>query len=184
MEGGASRTMSAAVDNAAMHKARLSKPAIGGLAGFGCSVGILLAFWVGMMECEYKRKAFYYEGYLFREECRKEGKSDLQAATERYRIIHNQPNFQPAHHPDVKSGHPEAFIRGTLGYELRDGFGYGRKPGRLETFFELNTLKDTRDIMAMLRYFPYIAMLVSPLIGVAAGWLWSVKESRARVDSR
>ncbi len=144
---------------------------IGVLIGLAFSVAIFLFFWVTTMEWLYGRKAFYYEGFLFREKCRKQGKSDLQAATERFRIIHNQPNFEAEDHPDVKSGHPEAFINGTLGCNLWDGFGYGKKPGRLETFFEVHTIRDTCSIMGMMLCIPYIAMLLAPFMGGLIGLL-------------
>jgi len=143
----------------------------GGLIGLAFSAAIFLVFWVMTMEWEYGRKVFYYEGFLFWEKCKKQGKSDLQAATERFRIIHNQANFEAKNHPDVKTGHPEAFIRGTLGYNLWDGFGYGEKPGRLETLFELHTIKDTFSLMAMMLWLPYIAMLIAPFAGGLIGLL-------------
>ena len=161
--------------------------ATGILAGLVFSVAIFLTFWVITMECQYGRKVFYYEGFLFREKCRQEGKSDLQAATERYRVIHNQPNFKAGQHPDVRSGHPEAFIRGTLGYNLWDGFCYGQKPGRLETFFELRTIKDTFSIMAMMLYLPFIAILITPfaggLIGGFIGLVLNKKHCKRAIDT-
>lgn len=154
-------------------KTILRYPAIGFLVGLSFSIVIFLYFWVKTTEEQYSRKIFYYEGFLYWQKCKKEGKSDLQAATERYRLIHNQPDFQPEDHPDVRNSHPEAFIRGTLGYELWDGFGYGKKPGRFETFFELRTINDTLTIMAMMLYLPYIAMLTCPMVGGVVGFIWS-----------
>jgi hypothetical protein len=134
------------------------------------------------MEWEYGRKVFYYEGFLFWEECKEEGKSDLQAATERYRIIHSQPNFEAEDHPDVKHGHCEAFIRGTLGYDLWDGFGYGKEPGRLETLFELHTIKDTFPLMAMMLWLPYIAILIAPFAGGLIGLILNKKQGSGAID--
>jgi hypothetical protein len=119
---------------------------------------------------------------MFWQKCKQEGKSDLQAATERYRLIHKQPYFEPEMHTDVKSGHPEAFIRGMLGYELWDGFGYGKKPSRIKTFFESRTIQDTLDFIAMLLYLPYIAMLVSTFVCVGIGYgAAKVKESKCEI---
>ncbi len=150
---------------------------VGTLVGLACSAAIFLIFLVITMECQYGRKVFCYEGFLFRQRGKQQGKSDLEIATERYRIINNRPNFIAAQHPDVRSGHPEAFIRGTLGHNLWDGFDYGKKPGRLETLFELRTLKDTLDIMAMMLYLPLIAMLAAPFIGVITGLVFFIKKS-------
>ena len=144
---------------------------IGVLLGLFISLGIFLAFWVVVAESDYRRKVFYYDGFVFWQKCKQEGKTDLQAATERYRILHDKPYFRPEMHPDVKSGHPEGFIRGTLGYELRDGFGYGEKPGRIETFFERMVLKETLEYIAMLLYIPYIVMLVSPFVCGVIGYI-------------
>ena len=143
--------------------------------GLALSGAIFLFFWIKTMEWQYEQKVFYYKGFLFWEQCKKEGKSDLQAATERYRIIHRRPGFQASHHPDVKRGHPEAFIRGTLGHEIWDGFGYGKKPGRLETLFEYHTIKTTIDIMAMMLYLPYVAMLLAPCVGGLVGLILGIK---------
>ena len=68
-------------------------------------------------------------------------------------------------------------MRGILGYNLWDGFGYGKKPGRIETLFELNTIKDTFSIMAMMCWLPYIAMFFVPFIGWIIGLLLSIKRS-------
>ena len=122
-------------------KFRYNSTSVGVLIGLSISVVIFLFFWTTYSESRYKPKAFYYEGLIFWQKCKKEGKSDLQAATERYRIVHKQPYFEPEMHPDVQSGHPEAFIRGILGYELWDGFDYGKKPSRITTLFEKMTIQ-------------------------------------------
>ena len=142
----------------------------GFLIGLGVSLTVFLVAWTRVAESYYSTKVFYYEAYVFWQKCKQEGKSDLQAATERYRIVHNQPAFRPENHPDVKGGHPEAFIRGALGYELWDGFGYGRKPGRLETYFELNTIRDTLGFMVMLYWYSFI-VVVSPFAGAIIGYI-------------
>ena len=160
-----------------MMSIRFRYPAIGVLAGLAFSVLVLLVSWVRVMESQYQRKSFYYEGFLFHEKCKAEGKSDLQAATERYQVIHSRPNFSSNDHSDVQRGHPEAFIRGTLGYELWDGFGYGKKPGRLETFFERRTITDAYAFMRMLSY-PFIIMLAAPFIGGFVGIVLSAKQSK------
>ncbi|MHC5154930.1 MAG: hypothetical protein ACYSO3_02150, partial [Planctomycetota bacterium] len=129
------------------------------------SLVIVMFLWGIVSESRYKRKAFYYDAFVFWQKCKKEGKTDLQAATERYQIVHKQPYFRPEMHPDVKSGHPEAFIRGTLGYELWDGFGYGKKPSRITTLFEKMTVQETIDYMRMFRCIPIIAILLFPIIG-------------------
>ena len=143
---------------------------IGFLIGLSISLVIFLSCWAIVAESNYKQKVFYYDGFTFWQKCKEEGKSELQAATERYRLIHKQPYFKPGMHPDVKSGHPEAFIRGTLGYELWDGFGYGKKPARIKTFFERRTIQETVEFIAMLLYIPYLAMLVSPFVCAGIGY--------------
>ena len=90
--------------------------------------------------------------------------------------------FEAKDHPDVKSGHPEAFIRGTLGYDLWDGFGYGTKPGRLETMFELHTIKDTFPLMAMILWLPYIAILIAPFAGGLVGLIVNKKQGSGAID--
>jgi hypothetical protein len=154
-----------------MAKAYSRYSKIGFMIGSIFSIVVFLICWCLVMEDHFDSKTFYYEGFLFREKCKKEGKSDLQAATERFRLIHGQPDFDPKDHPDVKNGYPEAFIRGILGYNLWDGFGYGEKPGRLETFFELQTIYETCCIVWMLG-FPLIIILLSPFIGGFVGFIW------------
>ena len=145
---------------------------IGFLIGLGVSLTFVLVCWIGTAESYYSTKVFYYEAYLFWQKCKQEGKSDLQAAAERYRSLPNQP-FRPENHPDVKRGHPEAFIRGALGYELWDGFGYGRRPGKLETYFEMHTIRtiigDFIGGMVML-YPPSFIVVVSPFAGALIGY--------------
>ncbi|MCJ7674308.1 MAG: hypothetical protein MUO33_04040 [Sedimentisphaerales bacterium] len=143
----------------------------GFLLGLGFSAAIFLYFWLRTMEFEYRLKVSLYERFLFWQKSKKEGKSDLQGATEMYRVIHNQPDFQAQDHQYVKSGHPEYFIKTTFGYDLWDGFGYGKKPGRLETFFELHTIGDTFSKMAGIMSLPYIAIVMCPFIGGVAGFI-------------
>lgn len=157
-------------------------PVIGVSVGTAFSLSIFLVFWIMTMEWEYSRKVYYYEGFLFWEKCKEEGKSSLQAATERYRIVHSQPNFEAEDHPDVKRGHPEAFVRGTLGYDLWDGFGYGKEPGRLETLFELHTMEDTFSLMAMMMWLPYVVILIAPFAGGLVGLILNKKHSSGATD--
>ena len=144
---------------------------IGFLIGLGVSLTVFLPCWTRVAESYYSTKVFYYEAYLFWQQCKAEGKSDLQAAKERYQIIQSRWG-----HPteglqtDKEREHPEAFIKGVLGKEEWDGFGYGRKPGRLETYFEMHTIWNTILFMAMLWWIPFIAVVVSPFLGAIIGY--------------
>lgn len=149
----------------------ISKPIVWGfLVGLFISLIIFCPYWSTVAYSHYKQKVFYYDGFTFWQKCKKEGKSDIQAATERYRIVHNQPDFKAEMHPDVEKGHPEAFIRGSLGYELWDGFGYGKKPSLIKTFFARRTVIETTQIISMMPYRPYIAILLSPFVCAAIGY--------------
>jgi len=157
-----------------MSKGNFRYPMVGVVIGLilGAMVFLICCFLV--MEDHFKTKSFYYDGFLFREKCREKGMNDLQSATERFRIIHNRADFDHIEHPDVKNGHPEAFIRGTLGYNLWDGFRYGEKPGRLETFFEYQTMKGAGSMVIMLR-FPFLIILILPFAGGLIGYKWRKK---------
>jgi hypothetical protein len=151
----------------------------GFLIGLAVSGLIILTIWVLVTRHRYSRKYFYYEGYLFREKCRAEGKDDLQAATERYRIIHSEPHFKAEDHWDVKNGQPEAFIRGTLGHNLYKGFGYGAKPGFIQTLLEPRTVEHTWFYIWM-TMLPIIGIVLAPFAGALFGCAWAWKKRGAR----
>lgn len=146
---------------------------IGFLIGLGVSLTVFLPCWTRVAESYYETKIFYYEAYLFWQQCKAEGKSDLQAAKERFKIIQTRRG-----HPveglrtDLDRGHPEAFIRGVLGHEEWHGFGYGKKPGRVETYFEMHTLFNTILFMIMLWWIPFIVAAVSPFVGAIIGYMF------------
>ena len=72
-----------------------------------------------------------------------------------------------SNHPDIESGHPQAFINGFCGYDMWRGFNYGEKPNKILTYFSLHNYKQSFDGLAM--GFSIFSFLI-PIVFFLIGW--------------
>jgi hypothetical protein len=71
---------------------------------------------------------------------------------------------------DIASGCPGCFIRGFCGYNQWIGFNYGKKPTWIGSFFNLHTIKESFDGIAMFLGVLGLLILILPIpIGILIG---------------